>query len=124
MKTILAFYLQLSFGVGTYLVVKGMNLQRAAFTLAGVTQCIECWPENQRVVGSIPSQGTCLGCGPGSQWGRTRDNHTLMFLSLSSSLPLSLKINKILKERCLKKEGLFSVFTVARTVSSIFISIR
>ena len=33
--------------------------------LAGVTQWIECWPENQRVAGSIPGQGTCLGCGPG-----------------------------------------------------------
>ena len=30
--------------------------------LAGVAE----WPMNQRVAGSIPSQGTCLGCGPGS----------------------------------------------------------
>ena len=30
--------------------------------LAGVTQRIECQPVNQRVAGSIPSQGTCLGC--------------------------------------------------------------
>ena len=33
--------------------------------LAGVAQWIERWPANQEVVGSIPSQGTCLGCGPG-----------------------------------------------------------
>ena len=26
--------------------------------LAGVAQWIECWPVNQRVTGSIPSQGT------------------------------------------------------------------
>ena len=35
--------------------------------LAGVAQWIECWPVNQRVAGSIPSQGTCLGCEPGPQ---------------------------------------------------------
>ena len=35
--------------------------------LAGVAQCIERRPANQRVAGSIPSQGTCLGCGPGPQ---------------------------------------------------------
>ena len=27
--------------------------------LAGVAQWSECWPKNQRVAGSIPSQGTC-----------------------------------------------------------------
>ena len=32
--------------------------------LAGVAQWIECQPVNQRVPGSIPSQGTRLGCGP------------------------------------------------------------
>ena len=37
--------------------------------LAGVTQWIEHGPVNQRVSGSIPSQGTCLGCGPGPQSG-------------------------------------------------------
>ena len=35
--------------------------------LAGVAQWTECWPANQRVAGSIPSQGTCLNCGPGPQ---------------------------------------------------------
>ena len=33
--------------------------------LVGVAQWIECRPANQRVAGSIPSQGTCLGCEPG-----------------------------------------------------------
>ena len=33
--------------------------------LAGMGQWIEHWPVNHRVAGSIPSQGTCLGCGPG-----------------------------------------------------------
>ena len=35
--------------------------------MAGVAQWIECWPTNQRVAGSVPSQGTCLGCGRGPQ---------------------------------------------------------
>ena len=37
--------------------------------------------------------------------GRMRGNHTLMILSLSPSLPLSLKINKILKK---KKNALYT----------------
>ena len=37
--------------------------------LAGVAQWIELGPVNQRVAGSIPSQGMCLGCGPGPQLG-------------------------------------------------------
>ena len=35
------------------------------WALAGVAQWIECRPTNHRVAGSIPSQGTRLGCGPG-----------------------------------------------------------
>ena len=34
-----------------------------------MTQWIECRPANQRVAGLIPSQSTCLGCGPGPQLG-------------------------------------------------------
>ena len=34
-------------------------------TLAAVAQWIERQPVNQSVAGSIPSQGTCLGCRPG-----------------------------------------------------------
>ena len=32
--------------------------------LAGVAQCLTA---NQRIASLIPSQGTCLGCGPGPQ---------------------------------------------------------
>ena len=35
--------------------------------LAGVAQWLEHQPANQKVTSSIPSQGTCLGCGPGPQ---------------------------------------------------------
>ena len=38
---------------------------KAETALAGVAQWIEHRPVNQRVASSIPSQGTCLGCGPG-----------------------------------------------------------
>ena len=37
--------------------------------LAAVAQWIERWPVDQKVPCLIPSQGTCLGCGPGSQLG-------------------------------------------------------
>ena len=35
--------------------------------MADVAQWIECWPANQTVAGSIPSQGTFLGWRPGPQ---------------------------------------------------------
>ena len=37
--------------------------------LAGVAQWIERWLVKQRVTSLIPSQGTCLGWGPGPQLG-------------------------------------------------------
>ena len=64
--------------------------------LAVVTQWMECRPANQRVPSLIPSQGICLGCRPGPQWGRRkRQPHTVIPLSL----PLCLKINKIFKKK-------------------------
>ena len=36
---------------------------------AGVAQWIECRPVNQRIACLIPSQGTCLGCRLGPQYG-------------------------------------------------------
>ena len=53
--------------------------------MAGVAKWTECWPVTQRVTGSIPSQGTCLGCRPGPQWGaHERQPH------IDVSLPLFL----------------------------------
>ena len=43
------------------------NYRKELTALAGVAQWIECRPVNQRVAYAIPSQGTCLGCGPGPQ---------------------------------------------------------
>ena len=52
--------------------------------LAGVAQWIEGWPMNQKIAGSIPSQGTCLGCRPGPQWGECeRQPHLDVSLALS-----------------------------------------
>ena len=65
------------------------------FHLAGVAQWTESWPANQRVASLVPSQGTCLGCRPGPQWGCTRGKHTLMFLPLSFFPYSPVKINKI-----------------------------
>ena len=53
---------QLSFGRMQLLFEKLVSL-----ALVGVAQWIECQPANQRVTSLIPSQGTYLGCGPGSQ---------------------------------------------------------
>ena len=58
----------------------------------GVAHWIECQPANQRVTGSIPSQGICLGCGPGPQQGTSqRQPHINVSLF---SLPCPLKIFK------------------------------
>ena len=52
---------------------------------------------NQRVTGSIPSQGTCLGCSPGPQWGGSREaSYTLMFLPFFFPLPSHLSKVKII----------------------------
>ena len=63
--------------------------------LAGVAQWIEYWPANQRVISLIPSQGTCLGCGPGPQLGASEGQpidvslaHQCFFPSLSPSSSL------------------------------------
>ena len=53
--------------------------------LAGVAQWIARGLVNQRVAGSIPSQGTCLGCGPGPQLGKCEGQP-----HISVSLPLLL----------------------------------
>ena len=62
--------------------------------LAGVAQWIECQPANQRVAGLIPSQAHAWVVGQVPNGGHVRGNHTLMFLSLSFSLPSPLSKNK------------------------------
>ena len=52
--------------------------------LASVAQWIERQPVNQKLAGSIPCQGTCLGCGPGPWLGVSRRQ------PINASLPLVL----------------------------------
>ena len=75
--------------ISTYLI---MQFYKVGLALAGVAQCVESHPENQRVVSSIPNQGTCLGWGQVLSREHVRSSHTLMSPSLPP-LP-SLKINK------------------------------
>ena len=49
--------------------------------LAGVAQWTEAWPVNQKVAGLIPSQGTCLVCGPGPQLGECEKQLTDVYLT-------------------------------------------
>ena len=44
-----------------------MTIEKSKTHLAGVAQLIEHGPAKQRVTGSIPSQGTCLGFRPDPQ---------------------------------------------------------
>lgn len=60
--------------------------------LAGATQRAERWPENQRVSGSVPGRGTCLGCRPGPQQRGHREGQLHIDVSLFRSP--SLKIYK------------------------------
>ena len=81
-------------------------------TLAGVAQWSECWTVNQRVASSIPSRGTCLGCGLGSWFGvRDRWPHIDISLPLFPSPFSSLEINK-LKSKKKKGTSLWSCFSL------------
>ena len=42
-------------------------LKKEQVALAGVAEWIGCRLVNQKVAGSVPSQGTCLSCRPGPQ---------------------------------------------------------
>ena len=69
-----------------------------------MAQWIEHWPANQTVTGLNPSQGACMGCGPGPPVVRcAQSNHTLMFAPLSFSFPSPLSKSKY---KSLKKPNL------------------
>ena len=68
-------YLTILSGTLTYF---PLDCQIKKYALAGVPQWMESCPVNQKVAGSIPSQVTCLGWGPGPQLGACeRQPHTL-----------------------------------------------
>ena len=72
---------------------RAMLKKKKDSVLAGVAQWTECLSVKQGVAGLIPSQGTCLGCGPGPWLGVCkRQPHS--DVSLSFSLSSSLSKNK------------------------------
>ena len=62
--------------------------------LAGVAQWNERRPANQRVAIRFPVRAHAWVAGQVPSKGRTRGNHTLMFLSVSLSFPSCLSKNK------------------------------
>ena len=58
------------------------------------------WPVNQEIAGFIPSQGTCLGCRPGPQFGVCE--RQLIDVSLPLFLPLSPSVWKLINIMFLK----------------------
>ena len=86
---------QMAAGLTPFLQVSvQMFHQKVLTALAGVAQWTECRPANQKVAGSIPSQGPCLGCRPGPQLGVLEGQpHIDVSVPLSFLSPLS-KINK------------------------------
>ena len=76
-------------------------VKKYSLVLTGVAQLVGHHPSKRKVTGSIPCQGTCLGCGFGPRSGHIGEASdsdfflTPLFLSLPFSLPLiSLKIKK------------------------------
>ena len=67
--------------------------QEKEYYSIGVAQWVEHGPSKQRVVSLIPSQGTCLGCRPGPQWGMCKRQHPID-VSLPLSFPSPLSKNK------------------------------
>ena len=54
--------------------------------LTGVAQWVGRCPANQKVADSTPSQGMCLGCGPGPQLGACERQHIDVSLTHGSFL--------------------------------------
>ena len=83
------------------------NTLRVKSAWAGVAQGSQCWPANQRVGSSIPSQDTCSSCGPGPWW-EVHKGQPHIDVSVPLFLPLSLKINLVLRKVKLEAKYLMS----------------
>ena len=77
-----------------YRLLIGINslLKWLYLSLAGVALWTEYRPANQKITGSIPSQGTCLGCEPGPQMGGMWE--AIDYQCFSFSLPSPRSKNK------------------------------
>ena len=68
--------------------------------LTGVAQLVGHRPTKQKVTGSIPAQGTCLGVGQILSWGHVRGNLSMFLSLLVPSFPsLHKQVSKILKNK-------------------------
>ena len=84
-----------------------------SLALAGVTQWTGHWPAICKFEGSIPCEGTCLGCGPGP-WLGLWEKQPHICISLPPSL---LSENKFKKSFFKKKKLLFS-FRIVREIAT------
>ena len=71
-------------------------MKKTELALTGVAQLVEHRPSKRKVASSIPGQGTCLGCGPGPQWGACeRQPVFLSHINVASlSFPLHSPLSK------------------------------
>ena len=86
---ILFFNILLTF-LSLLLLIENMHL-----ALAGIAQWIECGLGTKRSLVRFPVRAHAWVAGQVPSREHVRGNHTLIFFSLSFSLPLSLKINKL-----------------------------
>ena len=63
-----------------------ISFKKICLALADAAQWIECRPVNKRVAGSIPGQGTCLGC-RAHPWFGARERKPHIDVSLLLFLP-------------------------------------
>ena len=77
------------------------SIKVLGIALTGVAQLVGNYPAKERIAGSIPSQGTCLGVGSIPRQGVFKKqpinvsvSHQCFSPSLSPSFPFSLNINK------------------------------
>ena len=81
--------------------------------LADVAQYIECWFANQKVIGSVSGQGTCLGFGPGPQMGaceRQPINVSLAHRCFSPTFSPSFSLSLKNKTKNFKEKNMLLIF--------------
>ena len=69
-----------------------MKSIKKKIALTGVVQLVGQHPADRGVLGSIPGQGTCLGCGFGPQLGSVRHSQLMFPSRIHVSLPFSLPL--------------------------------
>ena len=107
--------------------VKELKGNQVIFALAGMAQLVGCRPAKWKVASLILGQGTSLGFRPSPQLGCVSEvndqcfSHTLMFLSLSLSLPSPLSKNKFLKDEAILNTESSHILTWKSKLRQIFI---